>query len=404
MNTQHKYCYLDFDLDDTRSKLGHAAAFCHATNQRYGFSSPDLRQLGGSELKRLPDYLENDRDWRGRSIALIPVKSSRIVLQLNWEVAPLACENFVTLCCNDDNQIGQSGKPLTYRNSTIHRVIPKFVVQGGDVSQQSIAGRSCVLVVVYQCSHVCIIAVTIICFLITRQFVFGNGSGGESIFNGKKFKDERPGLMLKHYRRGLLSMGNSGKNSNTSQFFITFEKAPQCDGKHVIFGQVVSGWDVLDALENTGRPNTEIPQAPIKITDCGAWVPLQTPGAGYWYDQPDHESYSGKSPVFMVRPRVAVLVPSEQVAGKYQMAIEPVCSVVTITTVEPIAGWLQNYAIDLLVVAPACEAESQQIVISSAWGLIKEQIVLIAKPMDALQKIRSNSWLASKNWQLDGAL
>ena len=105
MNTQHKYCYLDFDLDDTRSKLGHAAAFCHATNQRYGFSSSDLRQLGGSELKRIPDYLENDHEWKGRSIALMPVNSSRIVLQLHWEVAPLACENFVTLCCNDESHL-----------------------------------------------------------------------------------------------------------------------------------------------------------------------------------------------------------------------------------------------------------------------------------------------------------
>lgn len=134
MNQQHKYCYLDFDIDDTRSKLGQAAAFCQATNQRYGFSSPDLRQLGGSELKRIPDYLQNDHEWKGREITLLPVKSSRIVVQLNWAVAPLACENFLTLCSNDESHMGQSGKPLTYRNSIVHRVIPKFVVQGGDVS------------------------------------------------------------------------------------------------------------------------------------------------------------------------------------------------------------------------------------------------------------------------------
>lgn len=236
----------------------------------------------------------------------------------------------------------------------------------------------------------------------TRQFVFGNGSGGESIFNGKKFKDERPGLLLKHNQRGILSMGNSGKNSNTSQFFITFDKAPQCDGKHVIFGQVVSGWDVLDALENTGRPNSEIPQVPIKITDCGVWTPLQTPAAGYWYDKPDPESYSGVSPVFMVRPRVAVLVPNTQAAGKFQTALEPFCSVVTTTTVDPIDGWFQNYAIDLLVVAPACE--TQYISFPSDWEISKDQTVLIAKPTEALQSIRSKSWLATKNWQLDGAV
>jgi cyclophilin family peptidyl-prolyl cis-trans isomerase len=102
--------------------------------------------------------------------------------------------------------IGDSGKILTYQKSVIHRVIPGFIMQGGD-------------------------------------FVFGNGTGGESIF-GKKFKDERAGLLKKHNSKGVLSMGNSGKNSNTSQFFLTFKAAPQCDGKHVIFGQVVSGFEV----------------------------------------------------------------------------------------------------------------------------------------------------------------
>lgn len=140
-----------------------------------------------------------------------PVSGCRIVVQLYWNVAPLACQNFATLCWNGSDKkpppIGESGKPLTYRNSTVHRVIPQFILQGGD-------------------------------------YVFGNGSGGESIFNGKKFKDERAGLQLKHDARGVLSMGNSGKNSNTSQFFITFKEAPQCDGKHVVFGKVVSGFEV----------------------------------------------------------------------------------------------------------------------------------------------------------------
>mmetsp|Transcript_16874 Transcript_16874/g.20607 ORF Transcript_16874/g.20607 Transcript_16874/m.20607 type:complete len:134 (-) Transcript_16874:579-980(-) len=133
----------------------------------------------------------------------------------------MACENFATLCTNGNttlssnkNQsqskkvqtpIGQSGKPLSYEDCVIHRVVPNFIVQGGD-------------------------------------FVFGNGSGGES----------RAGLLLEHDRKGIVSMGNSGKNSNTSQFFITFKDAPQCDGKHVIFGEVISGYEVLDAIEKVG--------------------------------------------------------------------------------------------------------------------------------------------------------
>jgi hypothetical protein len=199
-------------------------------------------------------------------------------------------------------------------------------------------------------------------------------------------------------------MGNSGKNSNSSQFFITFDKAPQCDGKHVVFGEVVSGWDVLDALESTGMPNTETPQVSIRITDCGAWTPLQTPGAGYWYDQPDEESYSGISPVFMVRPRVAVLAPNDHVADKFKVALEPVCTVVTFTAIDIINAWLQSYAIDLLVVAPACETEAHQITLPSDWEITREQVILVSKPMDALQNIRFNSWLVSRNWPLDGAI
>ena len=170
-----------------------------------------------------------------------PSYGNRIVVKLNWDEAPLACENFATLCTNGNTTlldpmnttnfnnnsnkksktpIGQCGKPLTYKDSIIHRIEPGFIMQGGD-------------------------------------FVFGNGSGGESIYNGKKFKDEKAGLLLKHNKKGILSMGNSGKNSNTSQFFITFKKTPQCDGKHVVFGEVISGFEVLDAIEKVADRNKD---------------------------------------------------------------------------------------------------------------------------------------------------
>ena len=195
-------------------------------------------------------------------------------MKLFWDIAPLACENFSTLCRNGDTTptrenkkpksapVGECGKPLTFKDSIIHRVLPGFVMQGGD-------------------------------------FVFGNGSGGESIFNGKKFKDERAGLHLKHDKKGVLSMGNSGKNSNTSQFFITFGPTPQCDGNHVIFGEVVSGWEVISAVEAVGDKKGE-PIVPVEITACGIYDPLYSPSAGYWFDQPD-DSYAGSSPVFMCR-------------------------------------------------------------------------------------------------------
>jgi cyclophilin family peptidyl-prolyl cis-trans isomerase len=211
-----KYCFLDFDIDHYRKKLATGAAFVHSTNSRYGFSSKDLRSLGGSELSRIKDLISTDHEWASRDkecggIEIRPPPANdRIVIELFWDVAPLACENFATLCSSGSDTekipIGESGKFLMYKNSVIHRVIPGFIMQGGD-------------------------------------FVFGNGSGGESIF-GKKFKDERAGLMRKHNCKGVLSMGNSGKNSNTSQFFFTFQATPQCDGKHAIFGRVISGFEV----------------------------------------------------------------------------------------------------------------------------------------------------------------
>lgn len=249
------YCYLDFDLDEYRSKLARAAAFVAATDTRYSFSSNHLLKLGGAEVAhRVAECYEMDHEWggTGAGVASIvtrpPSVGNRIVVQLLWDQAPLACENFATLCANGSDgkppPMGQSGKPMTYRQSIVHRVVPKFIVQGGD-------------------------------------YVFGNGSGGESIYNGKKFKDERTGLLAKHDRRGILSMGNSGKNSNSSQFFFTFDACPQCDGKHVIFGHIVSGWDVLQAMEDLGSTSGQ-PTASITITDCGIWQPDVTPGAGFW--------------------------------------------------------------------------------------------------------------------------
>ena len=93
--------------------------------------------------------------------------------------------------------------------------------------------------------------------------------GGESIW-GKKFKDERPGLSRKHDRPGVLSMCNSGKHTNTSQFFLTFAAAPQCDGKHVVFGQVVSGLEVLRSMSEAAAACSDTSGQPdIVITECG---------------------------------------------------------------------------------------------------------------------------------------
>lgn len=99
------------------------------------------------------------------------------------------------------------------------------------------------------------------------DIVRNDGAGGESIY-GKKFNDEKDGLKRKHCARGLLSMANAGKNTNSSQFFLTFGPAPQCDGKHVVFGRVVEGMDVLDAVEAVGTKDG-CPTAAVIVSQCG---------------------------------------------------------------------------------------------------------------------------------------
>lgn len=400
------YCYIDFDFDNYRQKFATAAAFVSATDSRYGFSSKDIRQFGGSEIKRIPDLIASDHEWASKVDGGIeirpPTAGNRIVFKLFWDVAPLACENFATLCSNGSllptdtkkktakpAPIGESGKPLTYRNSVVHRIIPKFIMQGGD-------------------------------------FVFGNGSGGESIYNGKKFKDERAGLLKKHSKRGMLSMGNSGKNSNTSQWFITFDKAPQCDGKHVVFGEIISGWEVLDEAEKYGSSDGN-PTLPVTVTDCGVWGPLVSAGCGYWYDQPDDESYSGTSPVFMVRPRVALITPNPSVQDKFTKCLQGQCSITSIildkdgssnsstsTVLARILELLTNFAVDVVLVAPACKAVIERITLPTSWTntrssttVSKEEVIMESKPIDALRTIHIKSWLANATqpaFHLDGTV
>lgn len=154
-------------------------------------------------------------------------KAGRVVMELFADKTPKTAENFRALCTGEKG-IGSSGKPLHFKGSKFHRIIPKFMCQGGD-------------------------------------FTRGNGTGGESIY-GEKFADEN--FQLKHDQPGLLSMANSGKNTNGSQFFITTVKTSWLDGKHVVFGKVVEGFSVVKEMEKVGSESGP-PSSPVEIEDCG---------------------------------------------------------------------------------------------------------------------------------------
>eukprot|EP00929_Paragymnodinium_shiwhaense_P120931 TRINITY_DN929_c2_g3_i2.p1 TRINITY_DN929_c2_g3~~TRINITY_DN929_c2_g3_i2.p1 ORF type:complete len:203 (-),score=71.49 TRINITY_DN929_c2_g3_i2:147-755(-) len=151
----------------------------------------------------------------------------RITMGLFGDDVPKTVKNFVHLCKGDKGKTS-SGKDLHFKGSGFHRIIPNFMIQGGD-------------------------------------FTRGDGTGGESIY-GAKFADEN--FKLKHTGPGVLSMANAGPNTNGSQFFLTTVKTAWLDGRHVVFGKVVEGMDIVQAVEAVGSSSGK-PSKKVTVVDSG---------------------------------------------------------------------------------------------------------------------------------------
>mmetsp|Transcript_42402 Transcript_42402/g.68081 ORF Transcript_42402/g.68081 Transcript_42402/m.68081 type:complete len:187 (+) Transcript_42402:672-1232(+) len=178
------------------------------------------------EEKKVIPKVTNPRVFLDIQIA--SKRAGQIVIELRRDIVGKTCENFLELC-KGGLGLSETGFELSYEGCEFHRIIPNEVCQCGDFTKR-------------------------------------DGTGGESIFGPQGFVDES--FALRHVGPGILSMVNSGPDSNQSQFFITFAKMPSMDYQNVVFGYVVEGMEVLRKIEACGTPCGR-PTQKVSILSCG---------------------------------------------------------------------------------------------------------------------------------------
>ena len=201
----------------------------------YKYTRHGVIDLFGYKILENPELLNNintDDDSANINIEQkkeqYPTNSVLFKINVNNKQGNVVCKLYDDVVPKTSHNFRQLVKEQKYKGTSFHRIIKDFMIQGGD-------------------------------------FTRGDGTGGESIY-GEKFDDEN--FEIKHYKPGLLSMANSGPNTNGSQFFITTTITPHLDGKHVVFGEVISGMDIIEILNLVDTDGQDKPTVSCQIMDC----------------------------------------------------------------------------------------------------------------------------------------
>lgn len=197
----------------------------------YKYTRHGVIDLFGYRILENPELLLNNDETTNieqEKKEQYPTNSILFKINVNNKVGNVVCKLYDDVVPKTAHNFRQLVKEQKYKGTSFHRIIKDFMIQGGD-------------------------------------FTRGDGTGGESIY-GEKFDDEN--FQIKHNKPGLLSMANSGPNTNGSQFFITTTNTPHLDGKHVVFGEVISGMDIIEVLNLVDTDGQDKPIVSCQIMDC----------------------------------------------------------------------------------------------------------------------------------------